>query len=90
MSFRCSNCSKDNVECVCSDGPVHLCVNCGLAPSFKGFDDCLQCSAAFFLTDPAQLALIRKLHAGTPWLATLNAEISRQLGTPIACGRNVA
>lgn len=65
---------------------VALCVNCGLAPRIEGCDDCAPCVAAFLLTDPTQLALLRRLHAGTPWLATLNAEVARQLCAQVACG----
>ncbi len=66
------------------------CLTCHEAPVFTGFDDCVACGVAFLLTDPTQLALIRKLHAGTPWLAQLNAEVSRQLGATLPAGHQVA
>lgn len=90
MTFKCGNCSKDNVDCVCGDGPAHMCKNCGQAPSTKGSDDCLACVAAYLIIDPSQMALIRSLHPGTEWLRSLDAEVRRQLGTPLACGRNAA
>jgi len=86
-AYFCGTCQRDSVACNCPFGPAHLCTTCGLAPSFDGFDDCVACGAAYLLTDPTQLALIRKLNAGTPWLAQLNAEIERQLSALIVCGR---
>lgn len=90
MSFKCGGCELDNVDCACADGAIHQCSNCGEAPSFKGSDDCVACFAAFLLTDPTQLALVIKLNSGTDWLRQLNAEISRQICAPIACGRQIA
>lgn len=84
----------DALECEAIEAappaPAPLCGTCELAPRIEGCDDCVSCVAAFLLTDPMHLALIRKLHAGTPWLATLNREIARQLGTEVACGAQVA
>jgi hypothetical protein len=66
------------------------CITCGLAPAFHGFDDCLECGAAYLIVDSDQLSAVRRLYAGTAWLVTLNAEIERQLLAVIACGRAAA
>lgn len=90
MAFNCGNCRRDNVECNCPDGPLHLCKNCGLEPSCEGSDDCFACTAAYLLTDPTQMALIQRLHAGTDWLRKLNVEVNRQLSAVVAAGRMCA
>ncbi len=83
----------DALECAAIEAapaPAHQCKNCGLAPSFEGSDDCVACTAAYFITDPDQLVAARRTFASTPWIRTLNAEIDRQLGALIVCGRVAA
>jgi len=90
MTFTCGNCSRDSLACACAEGPVLFCQNCGLEPATQGSEECMPCLVAFLLTDPTQLALIQKLHAGTPWLAKLNAEAQRQIGATVEAARRVA
>lgn len=67
-----------------------LCTNCGLAPPYVGFEDCLHCAAAALIVDTDQLIVIRRLNAGTQWMAELDREIERQASAIIECGAQVA
>lgn len=72
------------------ESKTFTCTNCGLAPPYRGFDDCLACGAAALIVDSEQLVVVRRLNVGTPWLATLDREIERQHSALVACGHQVA
>lgn len=89
----CQRYQRDSNTCGdCSQQMVHgtFCTTCKECVATKGSDDCLACTAAYLLTDPSQMALIQRLHAGTEWLRSLNAEVNRQLGALVDAGRAVA
>ncbi len=66
---------------------MSFCTSCGEEPQFEGGDDCLACFVAYaLLEDPNQIESARKLFPGTTYLARIEAEVSRQTCTPIACG----
>ncbi len=67
------------------------CLTCDDAPTFQGCETCLACTAAYYIhEDPEQLVSARRIFAGTPWLLTLEREISRQLGATLPAGHQVA
>jgi hypothetical protein len=84
-------CARDNIACVCAEGPVAMCVNCGLAPSFDGWDECVACgTAALLVEDPGYIDFAREHFAGTESLRQLEREWDRQLSAIIECGKVAA
>ncbi len=56
-----------------------MCRNCGLKESFDGFDECLECAIAYEIAGGSEtIDVWRRLHAGTEWLRTVEAEYARQ------------
>lgn len=93
--FTCSNtpsCGEPAWRCACAEHIAaempRLCESCASAPVFDGTDECVACIAAYCIhVDPMNLDSWRKVHAGTPELAALEAEVARQSSALLACGR---
>lgn len=78
--FVCGACSEHSADCVCEvEAAPRMCESCALAPVFEGCDQCVACIASYCLhEDPADLEMLRRVHAGTRWLVELEAEVTRQ------------
>lgn len=59
------------------DTPL-TCETCGLDAPFECFEDCLRCTAAVIVANPAPWNSNRKFYVGATWLPTLEREIERQ------------
>ena len=93
--MNCGHCEYPLVDCHCTVdsmraaefAPHVMCSNCGLERPLKGFEDCKACTAALLLVEtPDAMDALRRVGAGTSWLAELERELARQAAALVPAG----